>query len=49
MGKVKKTYGKIIKTGTTTNIRFNDLCSLLKSLGFDERIKGDHHIFTKPG
>jgi len=22
---------------------------LLKRLGFDERIKGDHHIFTKDG
>jgi hypothetical protein len=23
------------------------LCGLLKRLGFKERIKGDHHIFTK--
>ena len=23
------------------------MCQLLKKIGFDERIKGDHHIFTK--
>lgn len=23
------------------------LCALLKRLGFDERVKGDHHIFSK--
>ena len=25
---------------------FSELCILLKVLGFDERIRGDHHIFT---
>jgi hypothetical protein len=25
------------------------LRSLLESLGFSERIRGDHHIFTRPG
>ncbi len=28
------------------NVPFDGLCALLKRLGFDERIKGDHHIFT---
>jgi len=28
---------------------FGTLCVLLKRLGFEERIKGDHHIFTKYG
>lgn len=27
--------------------RSNTLCTLLNRLGFDERIKGDHHIFTR--
>jgi hypothetical protein len=26
-----------------------DLCQLLRRLGFDERIRGSHHIFTKEG
>jgi len=31
------------------NIRFTDLRSLVINMGFDERVKGDHHIFSKPG
>jgi hypothetical protein len=31
------------------NIPFDVLCALLKRLGFEERINGDHHIFTKNG
>jgi hypothetical protein len=39
---------KILSGTSDKNIRFDDLCKLLLSLGFTERIKGDHHIFTKP-
>lgn len=31
------------------NIRFSQLRSLLLQLGFRERIRGDHHIFTRSG
>lgn len=31
------------------NIRFNDLCQLLLKVGFTERIRGSHHIFTRAG
>jgi hypothetical protein len=31
------------------NIRFEDLKKLPTSLGFDCRIKGDHHILSKDG
>lgn len=31
------------------NIRFIDLVNLLLAMGFQERIKGSHHIFTKEG
>jgi hypothetical protein len=31
------------------NIRFADLRNLVISMGFDERVKGDHHIFSKAG
>jgi len=30
-------------------IRFDDLCTLLQSLGFDKRVKGSHHLFRKAG
>ncbi len=29
------------------NVSFAALCSLLIRLGFSERVKGDHHIFTR--
>ena len=30
-------------------VDFRDLCSLLSSLGFVERIKGSHHIYSGSG
>jgi hypothetical protein len=31
------------------DIRFDDLRQFLRRSGFDERIRGDHHIFTRDG
>lgn len=31
------------------NIRFSELRSLMDYLGFEERIRGSHHIFDKEG
>ncbi|MFP4088308.1 MAG: type II toxin-antitoxin system HicA family toxin [Desulfobacteraceae bacterium] len=49
MGKLEKLYEHILMRRSDANVPFESLCSLLKRLGFDERIKGDHHIFTKDG
>ena len=38
---------RILSGRSDANIRFNDLRSLLRRLGFDERIRGSHHIFTR--
>lgn len=27
---------------------FADLCGVVRSLGFNERIRGSHHIFSRP-
>jgi len=43
----KKIIDKVLSGLSDQNIRFEDLRKLLLSLGFDERIKGDHHILTK--
>ena len=40
---------KILRGTSDANIPFSGLCNLLKMFGFDERIRGDHHIFTKNG
>jgi predicted RNA binding protein YcfA (HicA-like mRNA interferase family) len=44
----KKILNKILSGLSDKDIRFSDLRKLLLSLGFSERIKGDHHIFTRP-
>ena len=43
----KKIIDKVISGLSDKNIRFEDLRKLLLFLGFEERIKGDHHIFTR--
>ena len=47
MGKNSKLKEKILSGDADGNIRFIELCRLLMQLGFDRRIKGDHHIFTR--
>jgi hypothetical protein len=44
-----KLLAKILSGASDTNISFDQLCQLLIKLGFDERIRGSHHIFTKEG
>ena len=47
MVKYSKLREKILAGGSDSNIGFAELCQLLARLGFEERIKGDHHIFTR--
>ena len=47
MDKHDKLLIKILRSTSDANIPFYGLCNLLKIFGFDERIRGDHHIFTK--
>jgi len=47
MSKPEKTLLKIISGFSDKNISFSELCSVLKYLGFEERIKGSHYIFSK--
>jgi len=49
MGKYEKLLIKILRGISDANIPFSEICQLLKKFGFDERIKGNHHIFTKEG
>ncbi len=45
----KEFIKKILSGLSDKNIRFYDLRKLLLSFGFNERIKGVHHIFAKTG
>jgi hypothetical protein len=47
MSKVSKTLDRVLRGNADANIRFDDLRALLNHLGFAERIRGDHHIFTR--
>ena len=38
---------RILDGRSDANIRFDDLRALLHRLGFDERISGSHHIFSR--
>ena len=45
----EKTLEKLLRGESDTNIRFEELCHLLKTKGFRMRVSGSHHIFTQPG
>jgi hypothetical protein len=49
MARYQKTLEKVLSGASDTNIGFADLRNLLAALGFEERIKGGHHIFTLEG
>ena len=44
-----KTVRRILRGGSDANIGFDDLRGLLMHLGFEERVRGSHHIFFKAG
>jgi predicted RNA binding protein YcfA (HicA-like mRNA interferase family) len=49
MGRHEKILWQILKGTSDANIRFSDLRSLLIYLGFDERVRGSHHMYRKSG
>jgi len=49
MGKYSKLREKILAGGADANIEFSSLRQLLTRLGFEERMKGGHYIFTREG
>ncbi len=49
MNRYDQLWLRILRGRSDANIRFDELCQLLRHLGFAERIRGSHHIFRKPG
>lgn len=49
MGRQEKLYQHILMRRSDSNVPFDGLIALLIRLGFAERIRGDHHIFTMAG
>ena len=49
MARYDELFSRVLRGASDANIPFNQLRNLLRRLGFEERIRGDHHIFTKNG
>ncbi len=49
MSESDKLLEQILRGLSDANIRFDSLCRLLIDLGFEERVRGSHHIFTMTG
>jgi predicted RNA binding protein YcfA (HicA-like mRNA interferase family) len=49
MGQYEKLLIKVLCGNSDKDLSFNDLCTVLLHLGFQERIKGSHHIYYKDG
>lgn len=49
MTKSAKLLLQVLRGGSDANIAFADLCNLLRRLGFAERTRGSHHIFSRAG
>ena len=47
MARHEKTLLQVLRGASDANIPFEDLCALLRHLGFDELVRSSHHIFTK--
>jgi predicted RNA binding protein YcfA (HicA-like mRNA interferase family) len=47
LSKINKILLKVLSGSSDSNISFDDLKSILNQLGFDERIKSSHHIYSK--
>ena len=49
MARTHKLLQRILRGDSDANISFSRMVQLLKLLGFEERIKGSHHIFFRSG
>ena len=49
MGKYKKLIDRLLRGNADADVDFDDLRHLLTRLGFEERVRGSHHIFRKAG
>jgi len=47
MSKDDKVLQQVLSGRGDANIRFDDLCNLLRKRGFDMRISGSHHLFRR--
>ena len=49
MAQADRLLDRVLRGTSDANIPFDGLCQLLRRLGFDERVRGGHHIFAREG
>jgi hypothetical protein len=49
MSAARKIFERVLSGNADHALRFSELCALLRRLGFDERVRGSHHIFSRDG
>ncbi len=49
MSRHRKTLDAVLRGTSDANIAFRDLLALVRALGFDGHVRGDHHIFYREG
>ncbi len=47
MSQLEKLLLRILRGTSDANIGFDELCGLLAHLGFEVRVRGSHHVFSK--
>ncbi len=47
MTRLSRLRDRVLRGTSDANIMFTELCNLLRALGFEERVRGDHHIFHR--
>ena len=49
MARSERILKNVLGGGSDANIRFDDLRDLLFSVGFEQRTRGSHHLFSRSG
>jgi hypothetical protein len=49
MGRHDKLLEQILRGLSDNSVGFDELCGLLRYLGFEMRVRGSHHLFSRIG
>ncbi|MCU0650536.1 MAG: type II toxin-antitoxin system HicA family toxin [Gemmatimonadaceae bacterium] len=49
MGRHEKLLSQLLGGRADANVGFDAICALLRRFGFQERIRGSHHMFRRAG
>ena len=49
MPSLRKVFEAVLTGRSDTNVRFDDLRRVLRRLGFSERVRGSHYIYSRQG